>query len=146
MVSSSIPQNTRIIFFSLHTLPQGPGGTTRPLCPCPASSAQGPGPHISLTSSSVPAPVRPQQGWSPAPHCPALPRHGPTELGPAVGPHPSPVSAHPNPQGHAPCPGLGVPSCPAPGGVVGLALAARPCLFGHPGEQEAELSPDKLPC
>ena len=93
----------------------GPKGTHRPSCPCLPLGF----PHLPTAQDpmsapprpSAPAPVTPQQGQSPAPHS------GPMSW-PVLGPSP----------GRCLMPGLPrCPQCPAPGGAVGQAPAARPC-------------------
>lgn len=61
--------------------------------------AQGPGPHFSPQGPSVPTPVTPLQGWSPALHSP-------------TGPCPSLALALPCSQREARCLGLELPQCP----------------------------------
>lgn len=66
----------------------------------------GPGPHFRLL---VPAAMRPQEGWSPAPHSPALPTNGL---------HPAWPTQRPTSQSSlnsSLSPVLGVSQCPAPG-------------------------------
>lgn len=75
---------------------QAPKGTTSPRCPCPASpgaspcAARVPGPHSSPL----------QQGWSAAPHSPALASCG----APAEPPMSHGLRSWPSPAAACPCP------------------------------------------
>lgn len=89
--------------------PQLPWTYPQPRTPCQLPKA----PFTLLTAQdpmsrplepSALAPAMPQQGLSPAPHSPALPSHGSTELGSPMPWSPSPASAQPHYHGTAqPC-------------------------------------------
>lgn len=98
---------------------QGPKGIGSSGQPRPASGfphpAHSPGSQVRALGPAGPAPVTPQQqGWSPAPHSPAMPCHR----------HRSEPSLCLSRAGAAPIP----PSCPAPGWGSGTVLDATSCL------------------
>lgn len=67
---------------------------------------------MSAPDPSAPVPLAPprlQQGWSPAPHRPALPSHGPCPARPTHGPEVHLVIEQPHPQRGSWCPELGLP-------------------------------------
>lgn len=83
--------------------------------------AQGP----TIPRLPAPAPARPQQGQAPAPWSPALPGHGPHQLGP----HPSLALSCPYSPGGAWC--WGCPCSPTAlllAGMVGRVLVPGPAL------------------
>lgn len=67
-------------------------------------TAHSPGPQLSPLGLSIPSPMMPQQGPSPAPHSPALPIHDPCQARPHHNLH--------HPLRGAWCPGLRLPMVP----------------------------------
>lgn len=68
------------------------------------------GPHVSPPGSPALVPAMPQQGWSPAPHSPVLPGHGPCGAAPTHAPTSRPVLI-PS-QWRCPMPGAGAAPVP----------------------------------
>lgn len=112
----------------------------RPCWGSPSSPAHGPGPYFSPMGLSVPTPVTPQQGWSPAVYNSALPGQGPHWVRPThAGWKPGLALVCPCPQGRDRV-GAALMSPGAPGRGMGPGWWALPCLtpWGPPTAPAAQ--------